>query len=292
MAPSTDFTKRWRIQNVGTCTWTTKYAFVFVSGKRMKGDGYYLPGKAKPDAIVELPVDMVAPDTDGDYQGNWGLKIGNTLFGDGNKPFTVKIKVVTDPVGTIFNFVNGYCTAQWKNNYGKVLPCPGKIGLKQGFVVKESDPELEDDGKTYAKGIWTHPPFSNFVFDPILSQFLMAPAAPTAEKWIQGSFPAIIIRDNDHFKAEAIGCVSGFSNCNVRFQVRYKLPNQDIETLVSQTQTHDGTVGSIDEDLSSLANKYVTIYLRIIGLSSTSHNAAMWIQPKIYRETSGPYPYP
>ncbi|HET6846235.1 MAG TPA: NBR1-Ig-like domain-containing protein, partial [Anaerolineales bacterium] len=35
--PGADFTKTWRLSNVGTCTWTTAYALVFVTGDRMHG---------------------------------------------------------------------------------------------------------------------------------------------------------------------------------------------------------------------------------------------------------------
>ncbi|PIU90073.1 MAG: hypothetical protein COS63_04110, partial [Anaerolineae bacterium CG06_land_8_20_14_3_00_57_67] len=31
-APGAAFTKTWRLKNIGTCTWTTSYALVFVSG--------------------------------------------------------------------------------------------------------------------------------------------------------------------------------------------------------------------------------------------------------------------
>src|SRR5512138_508173 len=33
--PGAAFTKDWRLRNVGTCTWTTSYSLVFVSGTQM-----------------------------------------------------------------------------------------------------------------------------------------------------------------------------------------------------------------------------------------------------------------
>ncbi|MFH1906631.1 MAG: NBR1-Ig-like domain-containing protein, partial [Chloroflexota bacterium] len=36
-APSTAFTKTWRLKNRGTCTWTTAYSLVFKSGASMSG---------------------------------------------------------------------------------------------------------------------------------------------------------------------------------------------------------------------------------------------------------------
>ncbi|NIP41529.1 MAG: hypothetical protein GWN00_05010, partial [Aliifodinibius sp.] len=38
LTPRTAFTKVWRLQNVGTCTWTADYDMVFISGDRMGGD--------------------------------------------------------------------------------------------------------------------------------------------------------------------------------------------------------------------------------------------------------------
>lgn len=37
IAPGAAFTKTWRIQNAGTCTWNTSYAVVFASGTQMGG---------------------------------------------------------------------------------------------------------------------------------------------------------------------------------------------------------------------------------------------------------------
>jgi Ig-like domain from next to BRCA1 gene len=35
MLPGQEFIKTWRIQNVGTCTWTNQYALIYVSGDQM-----------------------------------------------------------------------------------------------------------------------------------------------------------------------------------------------------------------------------------------------------------------
>src|SRR5271157_1067465 len=35
LAPGATFTKTWRLENIGNCTWTTSYALVFSSGSAM-----------------------------------------------------------------------------------------------------------------------------------------------------------------------------------------------------------------------------------------------------------------
>lgn len=99
MLPGTSFSKTWRIQNVGACAWTRQYALTFFSGNSL-GARYthYLQQPVNPGSMVDLTVDMVAPQNIGLYQSNWMLSDpdGN-LFGigpHGDAPFWVRIEVV------------------------------------------------------------------------------------------------------------------------------------------------------------------------------------------------------
>lgn len=98
MAPGQAFTKIWRLENAGDCTWTREYAVTFFSGEQM-GAPPSLPlgGDVLPGQSVDIAVDMVAPIKPGKYQGNWKLRnASNVLFGigpDGNAPFWVRIIV-------------------------------------------------------------------------------------------------------------------------------------------------------------------------------------------------------
>ncbi len=99
MMPGTSFSKTWRIQNVGACTWTRQYALTYFSGNSL-GARYthYLQQPVNPGSTVDLTVDMVAPQNIGLYQSNWMLSDpdGN-LFGigpHGDAPFWVRIEVV------------------------------------------------------------------------------------------------------------------------------------------------------------------------------------------------------
>ena len=68
------FTKTWRIRNTGSCTWTQAFTMSFVSGTSMGGSAQYLPAAVYPGDMVDVSVNLVAPDAPGTYQGNWQLK--------------------------------------------------------------------------------------------------------------------------------------------------------------------------------------------------------------------------
>ena len=75
--PGSPFTKKWRVKNVGTCTWTEDYYLDFVRGNRpgadMGGVRTYLQGEIKPGQTYDLALDLKAPLEPGTYQGFWRL---------------------------------------------------------------------------------------------------------------------------------------------------------------------------------------------------------------------------
>ncbi len=89
--PGETFTKTWRIRNAGVCSWTPGYAVVFVSGNQMAGPSVQaLAGNVNPNQTVDLSVNLTAPNNEGDYTGNWGLRnASGVVFGH----FWVKISV-------------------------------------------------------------------------------------------------------------------------------------------------------------------------------------------------------
>ena len=101
VALDTDFTKTWRLKNVGTCTWTSGYKLVFENGDRMSAPDSksFTSGSVAPGGTVDVSVDLTAPDDEGTYQGNFRLKeSGGVLFGigpAGTAAFWVKIKAVS-----------------------------------------------------------------------------------------------------------------------------------------------------------------------------------------------------
>jgi len=70
-----NFTKTWRFQNYGACSWTPSYALVFMSGDSMNGPTVQaLTGSVNPGQTVEISVDLTAPSSSGTHTGNWGLR--------------------------------------------------------------------------------------------------------------------------------------------------------------------------------------------------------------------------
>ncbi|MFZ2098455.1 MAG: NBR1-Ig-like domain-containing protein [Anaerolineales bacterium] len=99
MLPGQEFIKTWRLQNVGTCTWTSQYAIVFVNGDQMNGTSPLpLTGSIPPNGTLDVSVTLQAPGTTGTYRGDWKLKNpSGVIFGLGNnatETFYVQIVVV------------------------------------------------------------------------------------------------------------------------------------------------------------------------------------------------------
>jgi len=99
LMPGQSFTKIWRLQNTGTCTWTPDYAVRFFYGAQMSApESISLHQAVVPGETVEIAVDMVAPLSSGIQQGNWKLRnAAGQLFGigpNGDAPFWVRILVL------------------------------------------------------------------------------------------------------------------------------------------------------------------------------------------------------
>jgi len=102
LLPGQPFTKVWRLQNVGGCTWTREYTVALFSGEGMGAQAILpVPGDVPPGQTVEISVDMVAPQMPGKHQGNWKLRNpSNNWFGigpNGSAPFWVRIVVKQPP---------------------------------------------------------------------------------------------------------------------------------------------------------------------------------------------------
>ena len=97
LSPGATFTKRWRIQNTGTCPWNKTWKFVYFSGDLMGGATVYdFPAIALPGDTVEVPINLVAPLAGGSYRGNWKIQSPwGQVFGDSGSrnPFWVDVIV-------------------------------------------------------------------------------------------------------------------------------------------------------------------------------------------------------
>jgi hypothetical protein len=133
--PGTNFTKTWRIKNVGTCTWTTSYTLVFDNGDAMNGmSSIGLPANVPPNGMIDLSVALKAPASVGNYKGNWKMRNSEgILFGMGpdDKPFWVAISVgspgtpisefAVTSVNTSFVSASGDCATGYTFNFKSVI---------------------------------------------------------------------------------------------------------------------------------------------------------------------------
>ena len=264
------FTKTWRIKNIGTCTWSTSYAVVFVSGEKLGAlDAVSLSGSVAPGQSIDISVNMVAPNADGRYRGNWKLRNATgTVFGlgaSGDANFYVDVNV-SGFVVTAYDFAANFCEANWRND-SKNLPCPGSEGDNRGFVQRFDAPKMED-GNVRGPGLITHPEKSNTGF-------------------IKGQYPAITIQSGDQFQA-LIGCAHQANDCNLIFRLEYQIGNGNIGSMGQWQEVYEGRYYPVNIDLSALRGEKVKFILTIFTNGSSHEDFALWVNPRITRFSSQP----
>ena len=266
--PGSEFTKTWRLKNVGTCTWDTSYTLVFDTGEQMSGPASVnLPGTFAPGQTVDLSVTLKAPNTAATYKGFWKLKNkSGTPFGigtSGDKPFWVEIKVAGSGAGTVtYDFVENYCAAQWNTGSG-IRPCPGAQDDVEGFVLKQDSPIPENGVPSTVPGLLVSP-------------------QKVHNGYIQGVYPSVAIQTGDRFQA-TIGCQSGHVSCYVTYRLDYRIDSGPIQTFWSFREAYEGRTYQADLDLSPLAGKNVQFILTVLATSSPDGDHAYWIGPRVYR---------
>jgi hypothetical protein len=266
--PNAAFTKTWRLKNSGTCTWTTAYSLVFVSGDKMSGiDSVLIPQTVVPGQTVDLGLNLAAPSLAGSYRGYWQLKnAGGALFGIGtnaDRPFYVDIKVVgSTSVTPAFDFVSNVCSAQWSSPVGS-LPCPGTDGDARGFVLSVGAPRLETGATDPRPGLITFP---QNAFDGS----------------IQGIYPVFRVQSGDRFQA-TVNCEFGASDCFVLFRLDYQIGGGSVQSFWSIAERYDGLYYPVDIDLSSLAGQDVKFILTVLANGSANGDRAVWVAPRIMR---------
>ena len=261
-----NFTKIWRIQNVGTCSWSPSFSLVFVSGDRLTApDSVGLSDYVNPGQTIDLPVNMIAPNQNGYYQGYWKLRDpAGILFGIGaqaQSAFWVVINVA-GPTYIAYDFAANYCNADWQNNNND-LPCPGSEGDNKGYVIKLDHPVMENGKTEDEAGLLTVPKNVNNGF-------------------IQGQFPAIKIHDGDRFQA-LINCQYKSYSCNVIFRLEYQIGSGDVKMLGQWNEAYEGKYSPVDIDLSPLAGNSVKFFLLVTANGSPNQDNAIWFAPHITR---------
>lgn len=81
VSPGQEFTKTWKIKNIGSCTWGEGYSLIYSYGDKMSGVAQPLPGAIAPGQEVDVSVTFKAPDLPGTYFSFW------TMANPQNVPF-------------------------------------------------------------------------------------------------------------------------------------------------------------------------------------------------------------
>lgn len=267
------FTKTWRLKNNGTCTWTTDYALVFAGGNAMGGStAINLRTPVLPGQLVDLSVNLVAPQIPGAYTGYWMLRnASGATFGINeyaNGPFWVKINVAgfvptTQYTNAPFPLTSIYCQAQWQSSVSN-LNCPSQINdFANGSVILSMSSKLQD---------------GTFNTSPAL---IVIPNNG-AGGMISGTFPSYTVRVGDRFST-AVGCLANSPNCNITFQVNFTANGGNQQSLGSWIETANGTITPINIDLSPYVNQTLTFILVVKNNNgSSTDDRGFWLMPQIY----------
>jgi len=267
--PGANFTKTWRLRNIGSCTWTPESYMVFAGGDGMGGNPLSpLPGIVRPGETVDLSVNLRAPATPGAYRGDWLLRNPNGVaFGidtNAQDTFWVQIQVLdlTQSRQYDYDFAANFCLADW-NNQTNTLSCPGSSGDQEGFVILLQQPSLETRLENEF-ALWTRP-------------------SASGDSWIIGEYPPYRVKNGDQFVAD-VGCLEDSPNCDVRFHLDYRTSGGTVRSLGIWREVFDNKTTRIDQDLSELAGLSVQFILSVRNLGDLADANAFWFVPHIHND--------
>jgi hypothetical protein len=181
-------------------------------------------------------------------------------YGTDGQSFYLEIKVVA--VSSGFDFHTQASLATWISGAG-TLTFGGPDTDTNGFAMLRNGQKLED-GTTHNKILETHPQWVN-------------------DGVITGRFPAYTVVSGEHFTAKIGFLAAGDGSCgsgNAKFQLNYREAGV-LKSLTEWTETCDGTLRSVDVDLTSLAGKNVEFVLAVLANGSASQDWAVWVAPQI-----------
>ena len=260
------FLKVWRIQNIGSCTWTSNYILVFAGGDPLGSTTFLpFPNTVVPGQTVDLSVSLSAPNIPGTYQGSWLLRNpSGATFGmgpGGIEPLQVRINTVRFSVPGQFEYdlVANYCTAFWQSAVG-ARPCPGNSSDSGGSVILIDRPAMEN-GRPNEPGLWVRP-------------------NQDRSGWLSAQYPVYTVARSDHFLAEA-GCLANSPGCNLVFQLDYRSLDGFSGRLGSWREDYDGQVSLIDVDLSALAGRSVLLILSVMNNGAAGEANGVWLGPRV-----------
>jgi hypothetical protein len=263
--PGTKFDKIWRLQNDGSCTWTTAYALVFVGGEAMGAPAASpLPRNVAPGESVDVSVTLTAPSNGGTYRSDFKLRnASNIVFGlgDGNKPFWAQIKVSV-ATGLLFDFIAKASQAEWSSGLGDASGSPltfgGAVDDPNGTAKIVDQVKLET-GATSGKVLLTYPKHD-------------------IDGYVNGIYPAYLVQQGDHLKGRLGFMMNPDDTCgegDVVFQISYH-DGSTIRPVKDWTKTCTGKLIDVDIDLSGIKGQNVRFILTVRANGAATDDWAIW----------------
>ncbi len=222
-----------------------------------------------PGQELDVSINMVAPTTPGTYRGYWRIRNASGVLipvagGYQGKSFFVEIKVQTTSSG--FDLYSRAPEATWigapPSGGGVALTFGGPDTDANGFVMYRPGYKVED-GSTPAKVLETHP---MWVDDGVIS----------------GLYPPYTVSAGDHLRVKLGFLAMPDGSCgagNVKFQINYK--EGTLHPLGEWVKSCDGSLITVDLDLSSLAGHTVQFVLAVMANGSSGQDWAVWINPRV-----------
>jgi hypothetical protein len=95
MTPGQEFTKTWKIKNIGSCTWGAGYTMVYSYGDdKMSGQPQPFGAAVAPQQEVEVSVQFKAPNLPGTYTSLWTLQNPKGIAFQGNDGKVLYVKII------------------------------------------------------------------------------------------------------------------------------------------------------------------------------------------------------
>ncbi|MDZ7843387.1 MAG: NBR1-Ig-like domain-containing protein [Anaerolineales bacterium] len=272
--PGEEFTKTWRLENAGTCSWTLGYSLVFDRGDALSGPAavQLTADEIQPGETIDLSVDLVAPAEPGSYQGFWKLRNARgERFGVGEdwNPFWVQIEVV-ESTGSSFDFNQFANQALWTWGQQPVdYQQPGEETLTfgaeadsgQAFVTLKEDQRLE--GGT-------------------ISGWLLETFPPAVEGgYVLGQFPRHLVNPADKLTGRVGLLKNPGGPCgegDVTYRIDYFVEGDSSSPtrLGEWREICDDRMKSFELALDDLAGQAVHFVLVVIANRATQENYAVW----------------
>lgn len=98
--------------------------------------------------------------------------------------------------------------------------------------------------------------------------------------YIRADYPAINVVGRSYFKTET-GCLASAVNCDVTFQLQYRINNGKYQTITDWIEKFDGKLTKIEVDVSNLAGKSVQFSLVILNNYDFNENWVFWLDPRL-----------